>query len=46
MKEDSEKRAQSPEQLGDHLRVTSVPTYLMAAVIIMMLGAFIVWGFL
>ena len=37
---------QSPEQIGDHLRVTSVPTYLLAAAIIMMLGAFIVWGFL
>ena len=46
MKEDSEKRIQSPEQLGDHLRVTAVPTYLLAAAIILMLGAFIVWGFL
>ena len=46
MKEDSEKRIQSPEQLGDHFRVTAVPTYLLAAAIILMLGAFIVWGFL
>ena len=46
MKEESEKRAQSPEQISDHLRVTAVPTYLLAAAIILMLGAFIVWGFL
>ena len=31
MKEDSEKTIQSPEQLADHLRVTYVPTYLLAA---------------
>ena len=34
MKEDSEKTIQSPEQLADHLRVTYVPTYLLAAPII------------
>ena len=32
--------------MGEHLRVTSVPTYLLAAAVILMLGAFIVWGFL
>ena len=36
----------SPKEINDHLRVTSVPTYLLAAAIILMLGAFIVWGFL
>lgn len=46
MKEDSEKRAQSPEQISEHLRVTAIPTYLLAAAIIVLLGAFIVWGFL
>lgn len=46
MKEDSEKIAQSPEQIADHLRVTAVPTYLLAIAIIVLLGAFIVWGFL
>ena len=30
MKEDSEKVPQSPEQIVDHLHVTSVPTYLLA----------------
>ena len=46
MKEDSEKRIQSPEQLADHLRVTYVPTYLLAAASALLLVAFIVWGIL
>ena len=46
MKENSEKRAQSPEQISEHLRVTAIPTYLLATAIIVLLGAFIVWGFL
>ena len=46
MKEDSEKRIQSPEQLSDHLRVTYIPTYLLAAAAALLLAAFIVWGFL
>ena len=37
---------QSPEQIADHLRVTYVPTYLLAAAAIVLLAAFIVWGFL
>ena len=40
------KNLQSPNQIGEHLRVTAVPTYLLAAAIIILLGAFIVWGFL
>ena len=36
----------SPDQISDHLRVTAVPTYLLAAAIIILFGAFIVWGFL
>ena len=35
---------QSPEQIGDHLRVTYVPTYLLALAAVMLLIAFIVWG--
>ena len=46
MKEDSEKTIQSPEQLADHLRVTYVPTYLLAAASALLLVAFIVWGIL
>ena len=37
---------QSPEQIGDHLRVTYVPTYLLAIAISLLLAAFIVWGVL
>ena len=46
MKENSEKRIQSPEQLSDHLHVTYVPTYLLAAAAALLLVAFIVWGVL
>ena len=45
MKEDSE-NVQSPAQIADHLRVTYVPTYLLAAASAMLLMAFIVWGIL
>jgi hypothetical protein len=37
---------QSPEQIADHLRVTYVPTYLLATAAALLLAAFIVWGFL
>lgn len=37
---------QSPGEIADHLHVTAVPTYLLAGAIIILLGAFIVWGFL
>jgi hypothetical protein len=37
---------QSPEQISDHLRVTYVPTYLIAAAASLLLAAFIVWGVL
>ena len=46
MKVDTGKTIQSPEQLADHLRVTYVPTYLLAAASAMLLMAFIVWGIL
>ena len=46
MKENSEDTLQSPEQIADHLRVTYVPTYLLASAAIVLLAAFIVWGFL
>lgn len=45
-KESSEETLQSPEQICDHLRVTFVPTYLLAAAIAVLLAAFIVWGVL
>jgi multidrug efflux pump subunit AcrA (membrane-fusion protein) len=46
MKEESEKALQSPEHIADHLRVTYVPTYLLATAIGLLLAAFIVWGVL
>jgi len=44
-KEES-KKIQSPEQIADYLRVTYVPTYLLATAIGLLLAAFIVWGVL
>ncbi|MBQ8988194.1 MAG: hypothetical protein IJ067_00685 [Prevotella sp.] len=46
MEEDSGKVPQSPEQIADHLRVTYVPTYLLATAAALLLAAFIVWGVL
>ena len=46
MKEDFENIPRSPEWIADHLRVTYVPTYLLAAAIGLLLAAFIVWGIL
>ena len=37
---------QSPEQISDHLRLTYVPTYLLAAAAAFLIAAFIVWGVL
>ena len=45
-KDEDNNSLRSPEEMGELLRVTSVPTYLLAAAVILMLGAFIVWGFL
>ena len=45
-KENSGNALRTPDQISDYLRVTSVPTYLLAAAVIILLGAFIVWGFL
>ena len=45
-KESGENTLQSPEQICDHLRVTYVPTYLLATAATVLLAAFIVWGVL
>ena len=37
---------QSPEQISDHLRLTYVPTYMLAAAAAFLIAAFIVWGVL
>ena len=36
----------SPEQIGSALRITALPTYLLAATALLLLAAFFVWGFL
>ena len=45
-KENREDTLQSPEQISDYLRVTYVPTYLLATAATVLLAAFIVWGIL
>ena len=44
--EEDNNTLRSPKEIGDHLRVTYVPTYLLAAASAMLLMAFIVWGIL
>ena len=46
MKDDSNETLHSPLEIGDHLRVTYVPTYLLATAAAVLLVAFIVWGVL
>lgn len=41
-----QQKIQSTEQIGSLLRITSVPTYLIALTVLLLLGAFVVWGFL
>lgn len=41
-----QKQLESPEQIGSILRVTALPTYLLALTVVLLLGAFFVWGFL
>ena len=43
---DNKDTLQSPDQICDHLRVTYVPTYLLAMAVVVLVAAFIVWGFL
>jgi hypothetical protein len=41
-----QKQLESPDQIGSILRVTALPTYLLALTVVLLLGAFFVWGFL
>lgn len=43
---DNKDTLQSPDQICDHLRMTYVPTYLLAMAVVVLVAAFIVWGFL
>ena len=45
-KEENDNTLRSPEEIADHLRVTYVPTYLLATAGALLLAAFIVWGIL
>ena len=46
MKEETDSTLSSPDQISDHLRVTYVPAYLLAAAVALLFAAFIVWGVL
>lgn len=41
-----QKKLQSPNQIGSTLKVTALPTYLLALTALILIGAFFVWGFL
>ena len=44
--ESREQKLQSPEQIGSTLKVTALPTYILAVTALLLMGAFFVWGFL
>lgn len=41
-----QKMLQSPEQIGSVLKITALPTYLLALTALLLIGAVFVWGFL
>ena len=41
-----QQRLQSPDQIGSTLKVTALPSYLLAATAMLLIAAFFVWGFL
>ena len=45
-KDSREKKLQSPDQIGRTLKVTALPTYLLVLTALLLIGAFLVWGFL
>lgn len=44
--ESREQRLQSPDQIGNTLKVTALPTYLLACTALLLMIAFFVWGLL
>ena len=44
--EERREKLQSPEQIGSTLKVTALPTYILAVTALLLMGAFFVWGFL
>lgn len=45
-KDSRQKKLQSPDQIGSTLKVTALPTYLLAITAILLIAAFLVWGFM
>ena len=41
-----QQQLQSPDQIGSTLKITALPTYLLALTALLLMGAFFVWGFL
>ena len=41
-----QRRLQSADEIGSTLKVTALPSYLLALTVLLLLGAFFVWGFL
>ncbi len=44
--EERKTKYNSPSELSDHLKITYVPTYLLATAVALLIAAFIVWGIL
>ena len=44
--ENRQQGLQSPDQIGSALKITALPTYFLVLTVILLLGAFFVWGFL
>lgn len=44
--ESRQRNLSSPDQIGTVLKITALPTYLLAFTVLLMIGAFFVWGFL
>ncbi|MBQ4388977.1 MAG: hypothetical protein II824_03270 [Bacteroidales bacterium] len=44
--ESRQRNLSSPDQIGTVLKITALPTYLLAFTVLLLIGAFFVWGFL
>ena len=44
--ESRQRNLSRPDQIGTVLKITALPTYLLAFTVLLMIGAFFVWGFL
>ena len=46
LQDNRQHQLESPDQIGSTLKVTALPTYLLALTALLLMGAFFVWGFL